>query len=173
MALADQVCVSWDKICEDPNLQNLPYKIETNEYGQVVMSPSKYWHGSMQAKLVSTLALQMESGELSVETAIWTEKGVKVADVTWASDDFLIEHAADESELQRAPELCIEVKSGSNSEQELLEKRTLYFTQGAREVWICDRRGSICVYSSPTKRQSSSALFSKVTANSLFGGAHK
>ena len=32
--------LTWNQICEDRSLANLPYKIETNRYGQIVMSPA-------------------------------------------------------------------------------------------------------------------------------------
>lgn len=31
---------TWKEICEDPALQDLPYKIETNRFNQIVMSRS-------------------------------------------------------------------------------------------------------------------------------------
>ncbi len=36
--------MNWQEVCENPNLQNIPFKIELNEYGQVVMSPMKVIH---------------------------------------------------------------------------------------------------------------------------------
>ncbi len=32
--------LSWKEVCEAPNLQDLPYKIETNDRGEIVMSPT-------------------------------------------------------------------------------------------------------------------------------------
>jgi len=37
----------------------------------------------------------------------------------------------------RAPEICVEVLSPSNTEAEIKEKTALYFDAGAREVWLC------------------------------------
>lgn len=31
--------MEWSKVCEDKILQNLPYKIELSEWGNIVMSP--------------------------------------------------------------------------------------------------------------------------------------
>lgn len=33
--------VHWQEICADPNLQDLPYKIELNKSGYIVMTPAK------------------------------------------------------------------------------------------------------------------------------------
>ena len=51
--------------------------------------------------------------------------------------------------LTRAPEICIEVLSPSNSAAEIAEKRALYFDAGAAEVWICNRDGSFAFFSGP------------------------
>jgi Uma2 family endonuclease len=48
--------------------------------------------------------------------------------------------------LERAPEVCVEVLSPSNSEPEMNEKRALYFEAGAHEVWICRRDGKMEFY---------------------------
>jgi Uma2 family endonuclease len=45
--------------------------------------------------------------------------------------------------LTRAPEICVEVLSPSNTVKEIEEKTVLYFEAGASEVWICDEGGSI------------------------------
>lgn len=33
--------MKWQEVCEDKALQDLPYKIELNRWGQIVMSPAK------------------------------------------------------------------------------------------------------------------------------------
>ena len=35
--------MQWHEVCEHPSLQNLPFKIELNERGQILMSPVKVW----------------------------------------------------------------------------------------------------------------------------------
>ncbi len=37
----DTPLMTLDEICEDPNLRDLPFKIETNQRGQIVMSPAQ------------------------------------------------------------------------------------------------------------------------------------
>jgi len=58
-----------------------------------------------------------------------------VADVAWASDSFMRARGF-ETPYTRAPELCIEVVSPSNSRKELREKVAAYLEAGAAEVWI-------------------------------------
>ena len=40
----------------------------------------------------------------------------------------------------------IEIASPSNRLAELVEKRALYFEQGAKEVWICEETGEMIFY---------------------------
>lgn len=146
--------MTWSDILADPCLQDLPYTIETNEYGQIVMSPASNEHGTFQSKLIRLLAKETDKGESLVEASIDTRKGVKVPDVAWMSDVFLQAHRG-ENPYSAAPELCIEVLSPSNSQRELQLKRQLYFEQGAVEVWECDLAGQMTFYTSGGQAASS------------------
>jgi Uma2 family endonuclease len=81
-----------------------------------------------------------------VECAIQTDKGVKVADVAWRSDEFVSRHGEATPYLS-APDICVEVLSPSNSKAELDEKRALYFARGAQEVWLYHEDGRIEFFS--------------------------
>ena len=48
-----------------------------------------------------------------------------------------------ETPLTRAPEICVEVISPSNTASEIEEKKQLYFEAGAKEVWLCDDDGTM------------------------------
>ena len=137
--------MNWQQVCDEPSLQDLPFKIELNEYGQVVMSPASNEHGRHQARLIILLTQHLEKGEVISECSVNTLKGVKVADVAWTSAAFFKKHGY-ATPYSEAPEICVEITSPSNSERELAEKRKLYFEQGAKEVWICDSFGNIEFY---------------------------
>ena len=139
------VCVTWQEIVENPSLAGLPFKIETNEFGQVVMSPTKYLHGIFQARLSRLLETHLPNGIVSNETAIETRKGVKVPDVAWSSFAFFELHR-EEFALSSATEICIEVISKSNTVREIATKRKLFFERGALEVWTCDLEGNVHFY---------------------------
>lgn len=79
-------------------------------------------------------------------------------DVGWGSDAFDGAHA-EEDTLTAAPELCIEVLSGSNSREEIQQKIMLYFAHGAREVWTCDDQSRMTFYTSPTQKAEKSVIF--------------
>jgi Uma2 family endonuclease len=45
--------------------------------------------------------------------------------------------------MLRAPEICVEVLSPGNSDEEISEKIALYLDAGATEVWICGLFGEM------------------------------
>lgn len=137
--------MNWAEVVAHPSLQDLPFKIELNEYGQVVMNPVKLNHSFYQGKIGNLLQNMGNKGVVLIECAIWTQKGTKCADVAWASTE-LFEQLQDKTEAQIAPEICVEVTSLSNSAKEMRQKRKLYFEQGAKEVWICDEYGKLKFY---------------------------
>lgn len=134
--------MNWQEVCANSNLKNLPFKIELNEYGQVVMSPMKVFHSLLQGEIERLLLRCITNGKAFPECAIHTSKGTKVADVVWVSDERL-QHIKHETECSIAPEICIEVLSDSNTEKEMLDKKQLYFQQLAQEFWLCDQQGNM------------------------------
>jgi Uma2 family endonuclease len=137
--------MNWQEVCDDPILRELPYKIELNEWGQIVMSPASNRHGMLQALLVEALRQATRDGMVITECSIQTAKGVKVPDVVWASSEFL-KAFGETTPYPKSPELCVEVLSPSNSPLEMEEKRELYFARGAQEVWLCDEQGALAFY---------------------------
>jgi Uma2 family endonuclease len=130
------------QICEHPSLRNLPFKIETDEHGNIVMSPAKIRHGYLQGRLGVLLARLRDDGEVIQECAVATRKGAKVADVAWASHSRFA-MIVDDYEAHLAPEVCVEVLSRSHTEAEIADRAALYFERGAEEVWICDQAGCL------------------------------
>ncbi|MDQ2696277.1 MAG: Uma2 family endonuclease [Pseudomonadota bacterium] len=137
--------MQWSDVLNDSSLRNLPYKIELNEWGQIVMSPASNRHGLIQSRIAWSLRNQLPQGETISECSVQTARGVKVADVAWASAGFIARHGL-ETPYQAAPEICIEIVSPSNSPLEMEEKRRLYFASGAQEVWIVAEDGGIGLY---------------------------
>lgn len=146
--------MQWSEVLNDPSLRNLPYKIELDEYGRILMSPASNRHGIQQAKLVRLLAQTLQAGEIATECSIGTHLGVRVADVVWMSPKFLAKYG-EQTPYPQAPELCIEILSLSNNNREMDEKIRLYLGYGALEVWIVDTNGSITLFGPEGKRQQS------------------
>ena len=134
--------MNWREVCANPNLRNLPFKIELNEYGQIVMSPVKVYHSAFQGEIEHLLRSLLPDGKTLPECAIATPKGTKVADAAWVSPD-RFEIVREEDECSIAPEICVEVISSSNSKREIREKMDLYFSRGALECWTCDESGNM------------------------------
>lgn len=134
--------MNWKTVCDDPHLKNLPYKIELNAKGQIIMSPAKLYHGRFQHKIGMLLANHLEQGEVVMEAAIKTADSTKVADVAWFSNHRWQE-VKEEFEASLAPEICVEIQSQSNTHDEFAEKRMLYLEAGVKEFWICNEAGSL------------------------------
>lgn len=138
--------MEWQEVIRHPSLQDLPFKIELNEHGKIEMTPASNRHGRLQGKIFTLLGELDKTGELYLECSVQTRQGVKVADVAWCSREFFQKYG-EETPLNAAPEICVEVLSPSNSGSEILEKIDLYLAKGAKEVWVCDDEGNIKFYS--------------------------
>lgn len=139
--------MTWAEVCADRSLHDLPYKIETNRYGQIVMSPARIHHGAYQGAIASLLARLLPDGVPITEMAIETPEGAKVPDVAWCSKGLFLK-IQDQVSTAIAPEICVEVWSWSNTHEEMAEKRRLYFNAGAGEFWMCSEQGAMTFFSS-------------------------
>jgi Uma2 family endonuclease len=133
----------WAALCANPELAKFEGRIETDRHGHILMNPpAEAGHGESQAEIGYLLRTLLPQGRVITECPISTADGVKVADVAWASPERVRERGAQPC-FVRAPEICVEVISPSNTKAEIQEKTALYFDAGAKEVWICSRAGSM------------------------------
>lgn len=146
--------LSWEEICRDPRFRDLPYKIETNARGQIVMSPTHQYHGALQFKIGRLLDAKLSEGVIVTESAIATSDGKKVADVAWYSA-VRWKQVRDALDAPIAPEIAVEVHSPGNASEEMDHKRALYFEAGAEEVWMCGQDGGIAFYDANGKKEAS------------------
>ena len=137
--------VLWKQILADPLFRDIPYKVETTKSGQIMMSPASNWHGSAQSQVVINLSKGRKGGEIINECSILTSDGVKVADVAWASDEYMDVHGY-KTPYTIAPEICVEIVSPGNSAGEIERKVELYLAKGAIEVWVVNQDASIRFY---------------------------
>jgi Uma2 family endonuclease len=135
--------MEWREVIEHPSLKDLPFKIETNEWGKILMAPASDAQGIYQMEIGGLLKSLHKEGKVSTECPVKTSKGTKVADVAWRSAAFLKKHGMKNVELPQSPEIVVEIESPSNTVAELEEKRLLYFEKGAREFWLCDDDGNM------------------------------
>lgn len=134
--------MNWQEVCDHPSLKDLPFKIELDELGKIIMSPVKLYHSFFQGEIGFLLRTLLKDGKTLSECAIKTRQGTKVADVAWVSNSTWAKIKND-ADASIAPEICVEVISTSNSKKEMLEKRRLYFEAGAKEVWLCNEQGEM------------------------------
>ena len=143
---ANALVAQWRALCEDPLIQALPHKVETNQRGQLLMSPARNRHSLLQAALAARLTrlaqLHGIRGAAATECAIVTSDGVKVPDVVWMSGEPVAASLITDV-VDAAPPVCIEVLSPSNSEREMQEKAALYFAADTEEVWLCATNGAM------------------------------
>ena len=134
--------MTWAEVCDNPILQDLPFKIELNKWGNIEMSPARSRHGDYQAEIAYLLRMYKPDGRSGTEVGVDTTENTKVPDVIWASFERrrLVPH---ELSWTSAPEICVEIISPSNWLEEQMLKGQLYFQAGAEEFWLCDENGNM------------------------------
>ena len=148
----------WAEVLADPTLAKLSYRIETDQYGHLLLSPPPApIHGRRQAHIAGLLRQLLPDGIAFSECPLSTAGGVKAVDVAWLAPE-RPENISQLTLFERAPEICVEIVSPSNSRSEISEKRTLYFDAGAAEAWVCALDGSLCFFSSPDNHSPASSL---------------
>ena len=134
--------MQWQDVIHNSYLKDLPFKIELNRWGRIEMSPASNRHALLQSRLAQWVRTAIGKGETLTAASIQTSDGVRVPDVVWASDTFLAEHDF-ETPFSRAPNICVEIISPSDSRLEMLEKTLLYLEAGATEVWLVSESGQL------------------------------
>ena len=122
------------------------WKVETNAQRQILlMTTPRLDHQEFEGEITRLLYLLLSNGRPLSECGVITSNGTKEPDVVWASNTMRRAHRQ-EASFTKAPELCVEVISPSNTRREINEKRRLYFEAGAQEVWICGKVGAMTFY---------------------------
>jgi Uma2 family endonuclease len=133
---------TWDEICSKKELRDLPYKIEQDKYGRIVMSPVKLGHSEYQGRIIALLIKLLPEWRVLPEFPVETDEGVRVPDLgAFAAERFSPDWPGAACPI--APDICIEVLSSSNTDAEMDEKRGLYAARGCREFWTCSEKGLI------------------------------
>ena len=77
--------MNWQEVCDDPILQNLPFKLELNRHGEVVMNAVRMEHSFYVERIQFLLKELLQDGYCPPELAVETEDGVRSPDVAWIS----------------------------------------------------------------------------------------
>jgi Uma2 family endonuclease len=141
----ETLALRWTQLCNDALLNSFPGKVELNGYGVIEMSPASTRHARVQAAATAQMSIQLPLGEVLTECPVLTSDGIRVPDVAWGSSDFFARHG-DTTPLPEAPEICVEVRSPSNTDEEMAHKTQLFLEAGAVEVWILSEDGTQRVF---------------------------
>src|SRR3954462_14418951 len=77
----------WAELIADPQWEQWEGRIETDEYGNVIMMPPpQVFHANAESEIV-VLLRQLLGRNVLTECPISTSKGVKSADVAWISSE--------------------------------------------------------------------------------------
>ena len=138
--------MEWHEVVEHPSLRDLPFKIETNAEGYIMMVAAKNIHREYQKRIIAWFVRLGESDGAISECNIQTSDGVRIADVAWRSYEFLKKNGYNDP-YQESPEVVIEVISPSNTQKAMKGRMLLFFEKGAKEIWFCDIDGNMRFFS--------------------------
>jgi Uma2 family endonuclease len=143
LSAARQRTWTWQELCDDPVLSRLPFQLELDRYGRIVMSPAPNWfHGALQGTLAGWLRNRL-GGTAATEVAIEHAEGTSEPDVLWAPKEFWAKQNRARADLPSAPPLVCEVLSPSNTEAEMKSKIENYLGAGAKEIWLIGQNETI------------------------------
>jgi len=80
--------MQWQDVLADKSLQDLPYKIELNEKGNIEMSPASLIRNLLQGEITWLLKSKLK-GHTFTELAVQTSSGIRAPDTAWGSHSFL------------------------------------------------------------------------------------
>lgn len=146
--------MTWDEICDQPVLRDLPVRIESNRWGHIVMYPPSNDHYFAQTSIQQLLRGRIPGGYCLQETDVATADDTKVADGSWFAEEFCQAHKGGKTS-NRAPETVIEVKSPENTMAEPLGNKELFPDAGAGEAWVRKENGSSLFYDQDGLRERS------------------
>ena len=146
----------WERVCDHPDLQDLPFKIELNGDGEIIMNAVRLDH-SLFAEQIMLHLLRILGVHCPLEFAIATLDGIRSPDVVWISQERL-QQVKGQPFSPIAPEICVEVMSPGNTMKKMMEKKELYLQAGAHEFWLCDVTGKMSFF-----QQNGEISFSEIT----------
>ena len=149
----------WEELLESGEMAGYEtQRVETDRHGHLVLSP---WavarHGIYQSRVVFLLQTLLPGGIAMTECPVSTSDGVKLVDAAWMSRQ-RFDPMREFTVFEKAPEICVEVLSPSNTRAEMEEKRALYFEIGCEEFWTVAATGKVRFFAPDGAELDASAL---------------
>lgn len=141
----DALALRWRQALHDEEFDRLSddYRLELDQYGELIVSPRPTnYHQALAGIVCDQLRAALGGFALSGEVRILTPIGVRSPDGVWTTEPARIF----EEPIIRAPEICIEIASPSNSPDWLARKAAAFLDAGAREVVVVSADGSSAQY---------------------------
>lgn len=145
----------WNELLQDQTLHNLPYKVELNAWGEIVMSPRSNKLVRFQTEIAMILQSHGARGQTLIKCAIGTEDEVNVPDVAWCSEEFVRKYG-DITPFSEAPEICVEIVVPVELIRQMPQKMRYYFGLGAKECWLVNESGQVRFFVPEGERETSS-----------------
>jgi Uma2 family endonuclease len=138
---AEEIVRRYIALEADPRFAEFAGKIEINEYGDLLVNAASRPHVLLQKRLGAFLERKL-AGEAVTEMPVRVPLAggagytLRVPDFSWSRIPGFFEGPADQMVLTHPAELCVEIKSDSNTLKDLVEKRDELLAAGAIEVWF-------------------------------------
>ena len=78
---------TWDEVVADPQLQELPYKLELNADGELIMNAVRVIHSFLVYEIQQHLQKLKSIGSTPTEFPVRTKDGVRSPDIVWISEE--------------------------------------------------------------------------------------
>ena len=160
----DTLARRWQELASDPDS---PDYYEVNEFGEVIMSPRpSNDHQRIVTAVTSALSQQL-GPEAVQDVSVTTDRGIRVPDVIWMKPERWAQ-AKGKTPLPFVPDVCVEVLSPENTNEEVTMKTNAYLRGGAREVIVVGLRGEVAFFGNEGKWATSALGISLALPGKLF-----
>jgi Uma2 family endonuclease len=137
----EQIIAKFLALEGDSRFRDFAGKIEINEYGDLLVNAASRLHVVVQKRLAAYLEQHLGGeamGEMPVEVKVQQGNAIRlrVPDIVWSAVPGFFDGPPELKVLPRPPELCVEVKSDSNTLKDMREKRDELLAMGAKEIWF-------------------------------------
>lgn len=128
--------ISVLSFAEFEQLPDIPGKRELIDGEVIELPPPKFTHSKVAKRVYQFLL------EILPSDRVWQETGYRIGG-GWLQPDVSViwpDQQIEDDYLLRSPLLAVEVLSPRNTGPQIERKLTLYFAEGAAEVWVLDPR---------------------------------